>query len=197
MVILRIITGKDWLCSRTWPTGWGVEDSRIRFPNPSCPLVERPNVYNLPESRQGWDMQSYKGAFEGMVCTRIFHPKEPKRLISSHLIEWVLLCDYRHRQLMRLFQVGEHVWKYHFFYFFSETIEWTRLSRKYRTTNQSEEHISKEDFQLPWTVREAPLPSTEAKLPSIRLSPSEEVAWEKHDFVKREQKKGKKGTKRK
>ena len=118
MVILRIITGKDWLCSRTWLAGWGVEDSRMRFPKPSCPLVERPNVYNLPESRQGWDMQSYKGAFEGMVCTRIFHPKEPKRLISSHLIEWVLLCDYRHRQLMRLFQVGEHVWKYHFFYFF-------------------------------------------------------------------------------
>ena len=65
MVIEMMVIGKDFLCLRTWLTGWGVEDSRIRFPKPSCPLVERPNVYNLPESRQEWDMQSYIGHLKG------------------------------------------------------------------------------------------------------------------------------------
>ena len=50
-----------------------------------------------------------------------------------------------------------------------------KVLKKGNDNNSTEEHISKEDFRLPGTVSEAPPAATEAKLPSVRLSPSEEV----------------------
>ena len=114
----------------------------MRFPRPSCPLVERPNVYSLPEVDKSGTCRAILDIWrDGRYHNNSLHWTKKIVLLSP---DWVSVTVWLPPQATDAALSGRRTclkkWPISFL---SERIEWTRFSRKETITIQQRNKFQK------------------------------------------------------